>query len=190
MARLTAAITALALGVLAAFALVACGSGSDAKLLPGNTAQEITENLDSVKQLVTEGECVSAEDSAQEISTQVEGLDGIDAKLKQALAAGAERLNEVVESCTEDTTVETVEETVPELSESEKAKPKKTKEPKEEAEGPGEKETGKKTPTTPAEPPEPPGQEKTPPGHETSPGQEESPSGGIGPGAEVQEEGK
>ena len=47
-----------------ALALASCGSGSDAKLLPGNTAQEITENLDSVKQLAAEGECVAAEDAA------------------------------------------------------------------------------------------------------------------------------
>ena len=40
---------ALALGVAAALALVSCG-GEDAKLLPGNTAAEITENLDRVKQ--------------------------------------------------------------------------------------------------------------------------------------------
>ncbi len=184
MPRVTAASAAVVLGLLAAFALVSCGSGSDAKLLPGNTADEITENLESVKQLAAEGECVSAEDAAQEVSTEVEGLQGIDAKLKQALQNGAERLNEVVEECTEATTVETLEETTPEPTETEKkpskAKPEKP-EKKEEVEKPEkpEKESGKETPEQPTEPTEPPAQETTPPA-------EGGPSGGIGPGTEAE----
>src|SRR3954447_15816844 len=102
MGRLTAAMLAVLLGAAAAVALVACGSGSDAKLLPGNTAQEITENLDSVEQLAGEGECVGAEDAAQEIATQVDGLEGIDPKLKETLEQGAERLNEVVARCSQE----------------------------------------------------------------------------------------
>ena len=63
----------------------ACG-GEDAKLLPGDTAREITANLDTVKQLADEGDCVGAEErggpgrrtdrSARAAST---------AKLKEAL---------------------------------------------------------------------------------------------------------
>jgi outer membrane biosynthesis protein TonB len=183
MPRVIAASAAVLLGLLAAFALVSCGSGSDAKLLPGNTAEEITENLESVKQLAAEGECVSAEDAAQEVSTEVEGLQGIDAKLKQALQEGATRLNEVVESCTEATTVETLEETTPEPTETEKQpnQAKKEKPAKEEVEKPEkqEKESGKEPPVPPTEPAEPPGQETTPPAEEGS-------SGGIGPGTEAQ----
>ena len=83
-------------------ALAACGSGGDADLLPGNTAQEISENLDSVQQLVDEGECIGAEDAAAEVSAQVDALGGVDKKLKQALQEGAARLNEVVAGCEED----------------------------------------------------------------------------------------
>ena len=59
------------------------------KLLPGATAKEITENLDTVKQLASEGECIGAADAAEEVSAQVEALDGVDPKLKQALERGA-----------------------------------------------------------------------------------------------------
>ena len=59
-ARVAASVLALALGLAAALALASCGGGEDAKLLPGTTAREITENLDSVQQLADEGECVGA----------------------------------------------------------------------------------------------------------------------------------
>jgi hypothetical protein len=109
MPRLTTALAALALGVACALALASCG-GSDAKLLPGDTAQEITENLDAVQQLAAEEQCVDAEDAALEVSTQIESLEGIDPKLKQNLEEGAERLNQVVDTCTEEATEETTEE--------------------------------------------------------------------------------
>ena len=111
MPRVAASPLALALGLAAALALAACGGGSDAKLLAGNTAQEIRENLDSVQRLVDEGECVGAEDAALSVSSQVEALEGIDPKLKQLLQEGAARLNEVVDQCEEPEA--TVEETVP-----------------------------------------------------------------------------
>ncbi len=90
-----------ALGAVAAVALVSCGGGEDAKLLPGATAQEITENLDAVEQLAGEGECIGAANAAQEVSAQVEALNGVDPKLKQALQRGATKLDEVVATCDE-----------------------------------------------------------------------------------------
>jgi outer membrane biosynthesis protein TonB len=183
MPRLTTALAALALGVACALALASCG-GSDAKLLPGDTAQEITENLDAVQQLAAEEQCVDAEDAALEVSTQIESLEGIDPKLKHNLEEGAERLNQVVDTCTEQATEETTEEE-PETTETTEEEPdKKNKKPKQdEAETPAGK-PEKKTPP-PAEPPEPPGQEaETPSGTES-----ESPSGGIGPGSEAGPEG-
>src|SRR3954452_12318538 len=105
MARLSTAVIAVALGVACALALVSCG-GTDAKLLPGDTAQEITENLEAVKQLASENECVDAEDAALEVSSQIESLEGIDPKLKENLTEGAEVLNRVVDTCTEETTEE------------------------------------------------------------------------------------
>jgi hypothetical protein len=95
---------ALALAVAAGVVLVSCGGGEDAKLLPGHTAQEITENLDRVQQYAEEGECVGAEDAVTEITTQVESLQGVDPKLEDALRRGAARLGEVVASCEEEET--------------------------------------------------------------------------------------
>ena len=95
---------ALALGVAAALGLASCGGGKDAKLLPGNTAAEITENLDRVKQYAEEGECVGAEDAVAEVNAQVEGLTGVDPKLVEALQRGAARLREVIASCDEEET--------------------------------------------------------------------------------------
>jgi len=102
--QLVISTLALALGAAAALALVSCGGGEDAKLLPGNTAAEITENLDRVKQYAEEGECVGAEDAVGEVNAQVEGLTGVDPKLVEALQRGAERLSEVVAGCTEEET--------------------------------------------------------------------------------------
>jgi hypothetical protein len=82
----------------AAISLASCG-GEAAKLLPGETAREITANLDTVKQLADEGDCVGAESAAGQVSEQIEELSGIDAKLKRALEEGAARLNEVIASC-------------------------------------------------------------------------------------------
>jgi hypothetical protein len=101
--QLAISTLALALGAAAALGLVSCGGGEDAKLLPGNTAAEITENLDRVKQYAEEGECVGAEDAVAEVNAQVEGLTGVDPKLVEALQRGAARLGEVVASCEEDT---------------------------------------------------------------------------------------
>src|SRR4051812_3822639 len=109
MPRVAASLLALALGLAGALALASCGGGSDAKLLAGTTAQEISENLDSVQRLVDEGECVGAEDAALTVSSQGEAVEGVDPELKQALQKGAARLNEVVGGC-EEAAEETVEE--------------------------------------------------------------------------------
>jgi outer membrane biosynthesis protein TonB len=184
---------ALALGVLAAIALTSCGGGEDAKLLPGNTAQEISENLDSVKQFAGEGECVGAENAAQEVSAQVEGLDGVDEKLEQALQRGAEKLSEVVVAC-EETETEAVapadeapsteeEDELPpglekkaekEQEKEEKALEKEVEKQEKEQEK-EEKEAPPATPTTPSEttPVEPPSEGGT------------GASGGVGPAAPV-----
>jgi hypothetical protein len=103
MRQLVTSMLALALGVTAALGLASCGGGEDAKLLPGNTAAEITENLDRVKQYAEEGECVGAEDAVAEVNAQVEGLTGVDPKLVEALERGVTRLSEVVASCDEET---------------------------------------------------------------------------------------
>lgn len=186
MARLAASLLALALGAGLAFALVACGE-DDAKLLPGETAQEISENLDSVQRLVDEGECVEGQDAAEQVSTQVEGLEGIDPKLKRTLEEGTSRLNEVVVSCEE--TTETVEETVPTIEDTTE-KPKKDDEESEDEDSESEDEEGEGDESEASEesdlPPQANGKSK---GQEDPPGEspvEAPPSGGIGPGAEAE----
>lgn len=180
---------ALVLGCATAFALASCGGGEDAKLLPGATAQEITENLDTVKQLVGEGECVGATNEAQEVSAQVEALSGVDPKLKQALEEGAARLNEVIVECqeattettepTEDTTEEEAEERLPpgqeKKAEKEREKEEKQREKEEKEQEKREEDELAPPETTPAEPPTTP----TPPSEE---GGGTGAPGGVGPG--------
>jgi hypothetical protein len=182
MRRLAAFVLALSLGAAIAVSLASCGGGGNAKLLPGATAQEITENLDLVKQYAEEGECVGAADAAAEVSTQVEALGGVDPKLKQALQRGAARLNEVIASCEESST-----EAVAPASEAttERKEPpgqeKKAEKEREKEEKEAEKEAEKQEPpgppatpteTTPEEPPEPP-----------SEGGGTGAPGGVSPGA-------
>lgn len=191
--QLAAFALALALGAAAAVALVSCGGGEDAKLLPGTTAQEISENLDSVKQFVSEEECVGAENAAQEVSAQVEDLGGVDPKLKQALQRGSEKLSEVVETCQEteteavapaDEAPSTEEEELPpgleKKAEKEREKEEKALEKEEEKqEKKEEKEVPPVTPTTPTEP--------TPAEPTPSEGGGTGAPGGVGPGAPVGE---
>ena len=176
MRRLAVLPLALALGAGAAFALASCGGGEDAKLLPGATAAEIDENLDTVKQLSEEGECVGAADAAEQVSAQVRALSEVDPELKRALERGAARLDEVVATC-EEVTTETVappsEETT---TEEEKVPPGQEKKAEREEEEKEEEEEEQMPPPASETPPSetPPG--STPP--EEGGGGE---SGGIGP---------
>jgi hypothetical protein len=170
--QLAISILALALGAAAALGLASCGGGEDAKLLPGNTAAEITENLDRVKQYSEEGECVGAEDAVSEVNTQVEGLSGVDPKLVEALERGATRLSEVVATCDEEdaetvappseaTTTEETEKIPPgqekkeekEREKEEKAFEKEEEKAEKDEESQVEKTTPEETPTTPVPPP-------------------------------------
>ncbi len=189
--QLVVSVLALALGVAAALALVSCG-GEDAELLPGNTAAEITENLDRVKQYSEEGECVGAEDAAAEVTTQIEALEGVDPKLVEALRRGATRLDEVVATCDEETT-EAVEPTgeAPSTEETEAIPPGQEKKEekereKEEKELEKEEEKAKKEPpateTTPEEAPTTP----TTPSEDGGTGA----PGGVSPGTPVEPEGE
>jgi hypothetical protein len=184
-------ILTLTLGLTAALALVSCGGGEDAKLLPGTTAQEISENLDSIRQFVSEGECIGAENAAQEVSSQVEAIDGVDPKLKQALQRGAEKLGEVVVSCQEAETEAVAPAAEAPSTEEEDELPsgleKKAEREREKEEKALEKEEEKQekevppptTPTTPTEttPAEPPATPVPPAEGDTGA------SGGVGPGA-------
>jgi hypothetical protein len=177
---------ALALATVASIGLVACG-GEDAKLLPGETAREITANLDSVQQLSNEGDCVGAESAAEQVGEQIEALQGVDRKLKEALEDGAVRLEEVIAGCEEVEAEAVAPETVPTEPEEEEEREPKEKKPKEKKEKPDEEE---EAPTEPSLPPQANGEGKGPengngpPPAEEAP--EETPSGGVSPGSAVE----
>jgi hypothetical protein len=180
MSRAAAAL-AFALGLAGALALASCGGGG-AKLLPGATAEEISRNLAAVRELAAAGECVDAEDAALQVSTQVDSLRGIDPRLMHELQAGARRLNEVVQTCTEGATAEEAEETAP-TTETTPSKPEKRhpgKEKHEQAEAP---ETGAGEGPAESKPVEAPPKGKGP--EEAPESESEPPSGGIGPGSEA-----
>ncbi len=185
MLGLTRTAIAAAVGALVVAALSACG-GEDAKLLPGHTAREITANLESVKQLADEGDCVGAESAAGQVSEQVEALEGVDRKLKEALSDGSERLSEVVAECEEAEEPESVApaEIAPKKTEEEAGEGSEKKAEKEEEKAEKEREKEEKQEEEEAPPAEqgpsggPPGQERIPPGQEKK---EEPPSGGVEP---------
>jgi hypothetical protein len=188
MPRVPALLLALALGT-AALALASCGGGKDARLLPGETAREITANLDTVQQLSAEGDCAGADSAAQQVGEQIEALEGVDTKLKRALEAGATRLNEVIATCEE----EPVEAVAPAVVPSEEEEGGgEEKPPKEKANGEKEaKSQEEQAPEPPAEepslPPQAKGEGKGLNGEQGPPSGEEGggggPSGGVGPGS-------
>jgi hypothetical protein len=188
--------TTLCLGLVVAMAttLVACGGGN-AKLLPGETAREITANLDTVKQLTDEGDCLGAENAAAQVSEQIEGLGDVDRKLKQALENGAARLNEVIAECEEAGSEGLAPAEVAPEAEGEEEKASK----------PEKKEKGKEAKPPPPVPQEPEGHELPPQangegkglekgnGPPPAAGEEEdgtvSPSGGVSPSSPATGEG-
>lgn len=195
MARLSPLFLAFLLGTASAVALVSCGGGNDAQLLPGTTADQIESNLDQVAEQAGEGDCVGAEDAVAEVMAEVEGLQGVDVKLKTALEEGTEKLSVVVGRCEEETAEEETEpalETDVEAEEVEKdeKKPKQDKAEKEEEKAAEEEEE-----PAPEEghhlPPQSQGQgEENGKGFEepVEPEAEETPpSGGVGPSVGVEE---
>lgn len=192
MGRLTAPFLAFSVAALIVAGLSACGGG-DAELLPGRTASEIESNLDEVARLAREGECVGAADAAQQVSADIDSLGGVDAKLKQALREGANRLNEVVANCEEAEPEEEVEAFEPEEEElepaEEAAKPKKEKPKK--AEKPEKEEVEAEKPEEEANPELPPQSNGKGKGLEKGQGPSEQaggPSGGVGPSTAVEGE--
>lgn len=188
--RIAVPSLAIALAATASLALAACG-GEDAKLLPGSTAAEISENLDTVQQLASEGECVGAADAAEQVSAQVEALTDVDPKLKQALERGATRLDEVVATC-EEAEVE-VAPPVDRTEEEEKLPPGQTKKDEKEQEKEEkdrekeerelEKEEEKAETEVPPEKESPPSEEEAPPSEGGGTG-----AGGVGPATPAPED--
>jgi hypothetical protein len=186
MRRLTAFAFVFALGATAAFALSSCGEGDDAQLLPGETAREITANLDAVELLADEGDCAGAESAARQVGIQVETLEGVDRELKRALEQGAEKLNEVVTECEEETTEAVDPATVPETTESTRAaEDEKAEKEREKEEHEAEKEREKEEREAEKEAEREEKAKAEPPVEEE--GQPETPSGGVSPGSALEE---
>lgn len=194
MGRLSTLLFAFALGVAGAVGLVSCGSGSDADLLPGTTAEQIESNLDLVEQLTTDRDCIGAEDAVAEVTAEVEELEGVDLKLKAALQEGTAKLSEAVGRCEEETTEEETEpspETDVETEVEDEKKPKKEKPEKEDKESP----EAEDEPSEGEGPDLPPqsngkGEEEGKGGGEPPVGSESEetpPSGGVGPSVGVEE---
>lgn len=195
MGRLRTLLPSLTVAVAAAAALSACGSGESADLLPGRTASEISSNLDQVKQRVSEGDCVGAEDAVAAVRTEISDLGGVDRKLKANLSEGADVLDEVVAECEEpevDETEAPAEPAVEEEVEKKKKKPEKEKpekEPKEaEEEATPEPAEGGEGPSLPPQS-NGKGDEKGQGGPAQVEPEAEAPpssSGGVGPGVGVE----
>ena len=197
-------LAALAMGLL----LAACGSNSGAELLPGTTADQINSNLDLVRESVDAEKCEEAEDASAEVSTEVDELHKVDAKLKEALKQGAAKLSEVVSTCSapeeekeaEEKAAATEDEEEQEAIEAEEAEAAEEELAKEDkAEEREEDKKLQEKAEREAEQPEPPGQgeeagkgnesqEETvePPTEEVTPPSEGGGAGGIGPGAAVE----
>jgi hypothetical protein len=198
MGRLSALLLALFLGGAGAVALASCGGGSDAKLLPEPTANQIESNLEEVRQLAAADDCIGAEDAVATVAAEVEELNEVAPKLKAALQEGTAKLSEVVGRCEE----EASEEAEPSLESDVEAEELEAEEleAEEKAEKAQEKAEKKEQKEEQAETPEeegnlPPqsegkgkgkGHEEAPPPPEPEPGPEESESGGVSPGAEVE----
>jgi hypothetical protein len=193
MGRFSALMLALVLGGVGAVALASCGGGSDAKLLPGTTANQIESNLDQVKALVDSGDCIGAENAVAEVSAEVEELN-VAAKLKGALQEGTAKLSEVVARCEEEADEEETEPSLDsdveaeELEAEELEAEEKAEKAQEKAEKQEQKEEEKAEPPSVEEGNLPPqsegeakGHEEAPPAFEPEPAPEETESGGVSP---------
>jgi len=200
MGRFSALMLALILGGAGTMALASCGGGSDAKLLPGTTANQIESNLDQVQTLVENGDCVGAEDAVAEVSAEVEEVN-VAAKLKGALQEGTAKLSEVVSRCEEEGDEEETEPSAAADVEAEELEQKQleAEEKAEKAQEKAEKQEQKEEKEKPAPeveesegtlPPQAEGkakghEEETPPPAVEQPS-EESESGGVSPGVGVE----
>jgi hypothetical protein len=193
MARLSALLLVFLLGVTSAVALVSCGGGEDADLLPGTTADQIESNLNEVEELTNAGDCVGAEGAVAEVAAQVEELEGVDQKLQAALEEGAAKLSDVVGRCEEEDEDEETEPTLEtdveaEVEDDEKPKKEKPDKKDEESSEPQEEPEGGEGPELPSQAngkgEEKGGGESVPP---VEPEAEEAPpSGGVGPSVGVE----
>jgi hypothetical protein len=177
--RVGALILVFALGAAAAVGLVSCGDSEDDGLLPGNTAQEILDNLETIETLLAECSLDEAQSAVDQVESQVRDLGPpVDRRLKRNLLEGTRELERKIgeEECVPDTETDIPETTVTDetttTEETTEEEPDRTT---------TEETTTQEPPTTTPEPPTdgPPAQ-PNPPQPPAQP-----PSGGIGPGQEA-----
>jgi hypothetical protein len=189
MGRLSALLLALILGGAGAGAWASCGGGSDAKLLPGSTASQIESNLEEVRQLAANDDCIGAEDAVATVAAEVEELNNVAPKLKAALQEGTAKLSEVVGRCEEETEeTEPTVETAVEPEEVEDEKEKKPKKEKPDKEKPAETEEEPSEGEGPELPPQANGKGKGLENGQGPPENSGGPSGGVGPSTAVEGE--
>lgn len=191
MPRRVASAAALPLALAAALSLAACG-GDDAQLLSGETAREIDANLDTVQQLADEGDCVGAESAVEQVGEQIDGLEEVDPKLKRALEAGAERLEEVIASCEESSSEAIGPARIPDEEEGgderEKDESRRNQGREGSERGGAGREREEAESESPSQPPPSEGEGGGEEGESAPPsGGEEGQSGGLSPGSAVEE---
>jgi hypothetical protein len=86
---------------LAAGSVVACGdSSNDSQLLSPTSASELRSTLAQVEQTVENGDCGAAQEQVDLLERQVTSLNRVEADLRDALASGVGRLQQlVIEGC-------------------------------------------------------------------------------------------
>lgn len=90
-ARIRAAIVGVL--ILPGVLLLAGCAEDRSHLLPGTTVEEISTNLDLVRDLADQDDCLGAIDAAQQVTRQIESLGtAVDARLRRSLREGASRL--------------------------------------------------------------------------------------------------
>ena len=90
--------TALSLILVLAAGLIVTACGEDrSHLLPADDVRQIEANIDTVQQLVDEGQCFDALEASDLVMTQAEALPNtVDAKLKRSLIDGVVTLQILV----------------------------------------------------------------------------------------------
>ncbi len=176
--------TAILLLAAASLALFS-GCGDDrSNLLPGDTSREIIANLDTVDQLVAEGNCFDALNAAEEVRNQVEALSGnVDPVLRRNLLDGVTELQIKVQDNCEESDSEDQTAAEPEPAPEPEPVPEETTTGSSGATGSTDKQVGAAKPEPEPEPEPAPEPEPTPdPGGGGNSGGSGG-SGGVSPGS-------
>lgn len=130
MSALRPSFLPLAAALLAAIVLAGCGNDrpDDSRLLSHSTASNLRSDLNAVERLVGEGDCDQAKAQATAFQQKVGSLRRLDPSLRDALRAGAARLETLVSnSCTPASTAGASGATGPAETQPKKEKPQEEK---------------------------------------------------------------